>query len=140
MEFVVRKEGTNQMGEVHLRREEGAVLVEFAIIAPLLFVLLLGIIEFGIVFFSYNTIANAAREGARYGVVHPGDAAGIESAARTHTIGLNPGALEVSSATSGETVRVEVVYPVNLITGLIIEVVGGSPTLQLHATATMYLE
>ena len=124
----------------HLRREKGAALVEYALIAPLLFLLLFGIIEFSILVFSYNTIANAAREGARYGIIHPGDAGGIESAARGLTTGLDQAALQVSSTASGKTIRVEIVYPVDLITGLIVEAVGGDPTVDLHAAATMHIE
>ena len=54
-----------------LRREAGQELVEFALILPLLLLLFLGIIEFGRAMLAYNTIANAAREGARYGIVDP---------------------------------------------------------------------
>ena len=43
----------------------GAAVVEMAIVAPVLLTLLFGIIEFGWVFMAYQTITNAAREGAR---------------------------------------------------------------------------
>ena len=49
----------------------GQGMVEFALILPLLLLLMMGIIEFGYVFTVYTGIFNAAREGARYGVVHP---------------------------------------------------------------------
>lgn len=48
------------------RRERGATLVEFAVIAPLLFLLLFGVIEFGRVISAYTTVWTGAREGARY--------------------------------------------------------------------------
>ena len=44
----------------------GAAAVEFAIIAPLLFVLIFGIIEFGAILYNQSVITNASREGARY--------------------------------------------------------------------------
>lgn len=44
----------------------GAAAVEFAIVAPLLFVLLFGIIEFGALLYNQAVITNASREGARY--------------------------------------------------------------------------
>ncbi len=53
------------------RNTHGQGLVEFALLLPLLLLLLLGIIEFGIAVFAYNTTANVGREVARYGVVHP---------------------------------------------------------------------
>ena len=52
------------------RREAGQSLVEFALIAPLLMLLVLATIDGARAVFAYNTIANAAREGARYGIVH----------------------------------------------------------------------
>jgi Flp pilus assembly protein TadG len=49
-----------------VKSEKGAAAVEFAIIAPLLFVLLFGIIEFGAVLYNQAVITNASREAARY--------------------------------------------------------------------------
>ena len=48
------------------RREEGASAVEFAILAPLLFMLLFGIIGFGLAFLQVQSIRTAVREGGRY--------------------------------------------------------------------------
>jgi hypothetical protein len=45
-------------------------MVEFAIVAPIFFLLLFGIIEGGRFIFYYETLSNAAREGARYAIVH----------------------------------------------------------------------
>ncbi len=51
-------------------RDEGQDLVEFALLAPLLFLLLFGILEFGVAVWRYNTVSVAAREGARAAVVY----------------------------------------------------------------------
>lgn len=51
------------------KRKNGVVAVEMAIVAPLLFTLLFGIIEFGWLFTVKNTMVNAAREGARVGAL-----------------------------------------------------------------------
>jgi Flp pilus assembly protein TadG len=48
-------------------------VVEFALLAPVLFALLFGILDFGRAVFTYNTITNAAREGARWGIVRDTD-------------------------------------------------------------------
>jgi Flp pilus assembly protein TadG len=48
------------------RKERGSILVETAAILPILFLLLAGIFDFGRVYGQYQTITNAAREGARY--------------------------------------------------------------------------
>ncbi len=52
-----------------LRHQRGAAAVEFAIIAPLLFMLIFGITEFGRVWSVKNVLVGAAREGARYAAV-----------------------------------------------------------------------
>ncbi|HYH94172.1 MAG TPA: TadE/TadG family type IV pilus assembly protein [Candidatus Saccharimonadales bacterium] len=48
----------------------GQSLVEFAFVLMPLFIILLGIIQFGFVFNAYVTITNASREGARIGTVY----------------------------------------------------------------------
>ena len=52
------------------RRGRGQALAEFALVAPLFFVLLFSIIDFGRYVYYVQIINNAAREGARYGIVH----------------------------------------------------------------------
>lgn len=47
------------------RGEAGAAVMEFAIIASALFMLVFGIIQFGIVYSKYEVFQGAAREGAR---------------------------------------------------------------------------
>ena len=64
-------------GGVMENRQRGQNLVEFALILPILLVLVLGIINFGYFFIVHTSLVNAAREGVRYGMVHPEDAAGI---------------------------------------------------------------
>jgi len=47
----------------------GQALVEFAMVLPLVLVILLGIVEFGFILYNQHVITNASREGARYGIV-----------------------------------------------------------------------
>lgn len=47
-------------------KDRGANLVEFALIAPLLFLLLFGVVEFARVIHGFTSVWSAAREGARY--------------------------------------------------------------------------
>ena len=54
---------------ISIQRQKGAEIVEFALVLPLLLLILFGIMEFGIVFFDKAIITNASREGARAGVV-----------------------------------------------------------------------
>ena len=54
-----------------LRRDErGQALVEFALAAPLFFLVLIGIIVLGVVVYYNQQLSNAAREAARYAAVH----------------------------------------------------------------------
>lgn len=65
------------------RRQRGSEVVEFAISAALLFILLFGIIEFSVALFDKATLTNASREGARNGILFRPDPrdAGSENAA-----------------------------------------------------------
>jgi Flp pilus assembly protein TadG len=47
------------------RRDRGAAAVEFAIVVPLLLLVLLGLVDFGRLFYVEVSLANASREGAR---------------------------------------------------------------------------
>jgi hypothetical protein len=48
-------------------KEQGQNFLELALIVPLILVLFLGMVEIGFVVHSYIVVANAAREGARFG-------------------------------------------------------------------------
>lgn len=52
------------------RSESGVAAIELAIVLPLLFLILFGIISFGTLFYNYIVITNAAREGARWGSIN----------------------------------------------------------------------
>jgi hypothetical protein len=53
------------MRKPFLKRHSGQSMVEFAILAPIFFLLLLGTIDLGRAIYIYNTISDAAREGTR---------------------------------------------------------------------------
>jgi len=61
---------------VHSRvgSDDGASAVEFAIVLPLLVVLLFGIIQYGYTFFEYIQVAQSAREAVRWGALGSSDA------------------------------------------------------------------
>jgi Flp pilus assembly protein TadG len=52
-----------------LKGEKGAELVELAVVLPLLLILIAGIVDFGFLLQSFQVVTNAAREGARIGVL-----------------------------------------------------------------------
>ena len=52
-----------------LKSQRGATAVEFAVVLPLLLLLIFGAIEFGLFLFNRHVITNAVREAARAGIV-----------------------------------------------------------------------
>jgi Flp pilus assembly protein TadG len=116
-----------------LRNEEGQAIVEFALVLPLLMGLLLGIVQFGVIFNNYETITDAARVGARQAIVarFSGDnGASAVAAAKSAASNLDlsaPGAVTAHScpsatpscatddwATTGNVVTVTVTYPYSI--------------------------
>src|SRR5881275_1242997 len=67
-------------------RRSGATTVEFALVSVMLFMMLFGIFEYGRFLFVYHLTTNAARDAARFAVVHtnggtmPGEPAAITTA------------------------------------------------------------
>lgn len=131
------------------RLEGGQELVEYSLILPLLLLLIFGIVDFGIAVLNYNTIANAAREGARAAILPPSDVCDLSCqdvnalvAAQRLTTGLNAGELTVSSPdrSVAGAVTMEVSYNVRLITGPVIAALGGADTIPIRAVASMQTE
>ena len=61
------------------RSERGAELIEFALVFPLLLMIVLGIVDFGFLFQRLEVVTNAAREGARIAVLPGYDDADIRA-------------------------------------------------------------
>jgi Flp pilus assembly protein TadG len=85
-------------------REEGASAIEFALLAPVLFVVLFGIIGFGIAFMQVQAARGAVREGARAAAMVDAEGVG-KSASQVQAItveasaGLIPNGGQVSVTT-----------------------------------------
>jgi len=150
-------------------RRAGTATVELALVVPLLLLLLMGIIEFGLLFEDYMILKNAAREGARTGATGASttaianrvqDAAaqlsledltitqkyGVydEGSCIWYTLGdISGDAGMINDAPAGSPIKVEVSYPHPLVaTGLLpsLEDNPGSGTINLTATATFRRE
>ena len=102
-------------------RSRGQALVEFALVAPVFILALMAVIEFGRAIYTIQILNNAAREGARYAIVH-GASSGCPSGPMPPGYGQNPcdpngdrvvaavrnqaiGVLRASPADVGVTVR-----------------------------------
>lgn len=75
--------------------DRGQTLVEFALILPILILLLVGVFDLGRAVHSYNTISNAAREGMRLAIVDQNQAA-IEDRAVKHAVSVGIDADDVT--------------------------------------------
>jgi Flp pilus assembly protein TadG len=65
-----------------IRSERGQSLVELAVTLPILVLLLLGTLDFGMAIFSYSMLRDAAQEGAFYGSFNPASKTEIENRTR----------------------------------------------------------
>lgn len=73
----------NKKKSSFIRWERGQSLVELAVSLPIILLLLLGTIDFGMAVYSYTILKDAAQEGALYGSFDPQNRAGIENRARS---------------------------------------------------------
>ena len=107
------------------RKRRGAAVVEFAVIAPLFFLLVFGMIEFGRMVMVQQVLTNAAREGARIGVLDGSSTSDVTTAVTTYlsnasiqgatvTVTPNP----PSSAGYGDPVSVTVSVSFNQVSWL----------------------
>jgi Flp pilus assembly protein TadG len=111
-----------------IKNQKGAAMVEFAIVMPLLLMLVFGMVEFSIMFYDQAVITNASREGARAGIVYSfpnrisaGEittTVGTYSSGRLITFGgSNQASTSVSGQcnNAGDAITVSVTYPYNFL-------------------------
>ncbi len=114
----------------------GQALVEFALVLPILLLLLLAVTDFGRAFWTLQVITNSSREGARVGVL-----AGVSSGQVTTTVnnylqtaGMDQAATVtvtgVDGAVTGDSTTVAVSYPFQSLTGSFIPGWGGRDPLE----------
>ena len=125
-----------------LRSEKGQAMVEFALVLPLLLALLCAIIDFGWLYYNQITLNNAAREGARYAVIHYDPAEAWKDAAESRMLN---GMVGVSSAVAivSDPVEQQITATVTanprILTGFTSTILG-KQSMELHAQCTMRLE
>jgi len=132
------------------RRRAGQAIVEFALVSPVFILLLFGAIEFGRAYLDMHLLTNAAREGARAGIL-PGkteqdvyDAvdlvltgAGMEAGSWQTAVVVTDSEGSVrteglSASQEGDKVEVTVTYGFEVLVGSLIP--GWSGTIGLHST------
>ena len=132
------------MRQKRRQRDEGQDLVEYALVLPVLLLLIAAIMWFAMLVFAKFTIANAAREGARMGVVYyetdDDRAAAVTSTVldRALALGLTSDNLEITYPAE-RMIRVDVTYEYQLLSFLA-EAVGVEDMLTLTTGTTMRME
>lgn len=130
-------------------KEAGQDLVEYALVLPFFLFLMLGVIEFSLLYFQYSTIANAAREGARAGIVMPNELcdqacidAHVIAVARGMVTGLSPAELDVAVEHPAEDlITVVMTYDSGFITRMTAEAAGQEDfAITLRSASTMRRE
>ena len=135
-------------GRPRLRRRAAAA-VEFAIVAPVLMLVILGTIEFGRMMMVLELLNNAARNGARLAVLSSSDTAKVKQAVddtltnttvsgATTTVQVNGAAADVNTASTGDAITVTVSVPASQVSWLPASLFLGNKT--LTSTAVMRRE
>lgn len=125
--------------------EGGQTMVEFALVLVFLMLIVLGIVDLSRAVYARNTIANAAREGARYAATHPlpEDEDEVEAHAKALVVGLDQSQLQVQVSRPTERyMQVDVTYRFHPVAVLIARYVddGSGTGLLLHSRSKMRRE
>jgi Flp pilus assembly protein TadG len=114
---------------IQIRNEQGQTMTEFALVLPVLALILFAVIQFGIVFNNYVTLTDATRAGARKAAVSrddPNRDADVMAAVQSSASDLDASKLSVSPPTStwdsGSDVTVTASYPYSIsLLGLVVK-------------------
>jgi len=130
------------------KKEGGQAMVEFALILPLLILLLCGIIDFGWIYGNQIQLNNASRDTARFMAINYGTSTDTQADATANTtlrnrLGtgnyMNNTNLNVNSTKTGDTVSVTATYPLPFLTPLLSTVLHRT-VMNLSSTTTMRIE
>jgi Flp pilus assembly protein TadG len=106
---------------IQIRNQQGQTMTEFALVLPVLALILFAVIQFGIVFNNYITLTDATRAGARKAAVSrqdPNRNSAVITAVRSSASDLTSSKLSVSPPSStwqsGDDVTVTASYPYSI--------------------------
>lgn len=117
-----------------LSEAAGQAAVEFALVLPIVLLLIVGIVEFGRVYGDFTILQSAAREAVRVAATG-GDDEAVVTRARDAAPGLDPDELsvQVDRDTAERIVTVRLEYPVAVLTGVMGKLVGSQLVLRTSA-------
>jgi Flp pilus assembly protein TadG len=129
------------------RGERGQTLVEFAISSAVFFMIIFGIMQFGLAVWNYNMLSSLAQDGARWASVRGATATctcteatttSVQDYVRSRAVGMDPSSITVSTTWTdathdpGDTVQVQVDYTFSAFTKIV-----RTGSLSLHGVAQM---
>jgi Flp pilus assembly pilin Flp len=118
----------------NIKNEKGASSIEFALVLPVLVMLMIGILQFGSAYGNYLAITHAAREGARLAAVNQFS----EAVVREKAYPVNPDSIAISYPNGnihGEPVMVTIKYSKRIDIPI-----WGSTVIPLQSQASMRIE
>lgn len=118
------------------RREDGSNLIEFVIVFPILMLILMGILDFGMLMRAQEVVTNAAREGARVAILPNYTQTDVRLRVNEYltAAGLSPN--DLSAPTSA--VSVPVVTPAGTFTALAVTVSYRYQMFMLSGASAMF--
>jgi len=126
----------------HRKGEKGQSLLEFALIVPILLIILAGVLDLGRLYYTYVSITDAAAEGASYAAIHPQANERAEVLQRAQEasgalVQIDPTMVQVDcpAVAAGAPITVTVSYSFTVATPLL-NVIVPSGELRLRAVAT----
>ena len=123
----------------------GAATLEFAVVAPLLFMLVLGIVEFGRYMMVHEILTNGAREAERQAVLPGATQSDVDKVIKDYLdanliAGYTVQATDPAAVSAGSPITVTVSVPYARVSWLPAEVVQWSGGRSLAATVVMRKE
>lgn len=121
--------------------ERGQAITEFALVIPILLLLLMGVVELGRIFHAYLVVSETARDAARYLSVGADDQ--VSTSVQNDTQSLDQSQNKVTytitpsdptQRTSGSAVTIQIRYPVNLITPVLDDIFPNPTVVQASIT------
>jgi Flp pilus assembly protein TadG len=106
------------LNTLSLKKQNGQTMVEFAIVVPIILLVIFAVIQFGILYHNYVTLTDAVRAGVRQGAVSrhlpSGREAAVEDRVRDSAVNLDQAQLDVDVTATwdqGADVTVTATYP-----------------------------
>ncbi len=133
------------MRKMNMKHEKGQAMVEFALVLPLLILLLCGIIDFGWLFMNQSLLDNASRETTRYMTMNYDDTltnsanqtvalTEMKSVLGTSVLSGSSLTLTLSVNTTDNSITITASYPLQTLTPVMVFAVNGKVTIDSETT------